>query len=673
MITGGLESIWFISALSLWFLTLLSAPWFVPPRDAIVTTVATLILLLTMDLTSVPGFKQELQAMSVAAIVFSLLVMSAALVALFSVTKGETNALGSAASRLTAAFGQGELLITPPVVISILAAYQPRYDLVCWLLIIWTVYVIGKPFERLQSIWKSFALETKSSLGTVVGTLARIDDPNIVRVQLASTNTWRSNRLHAVSMADGSQRYVVALFYQSRGSEMLGTGLCVGTPQEPLPINPRSVVSTHDEEKTAKFIEQHSGMAGATLVGFVVENSSIGTIRFEVATETALSQGGVMFVQIAGRTIFYQILDAETSEENFEQNPRGTHIVVASQIGSYTPAGGFEKYSWLPAMNTPVFTAPLLAIPAATFGDREFPLASVPNTDILVAAKIDELVNYHTAILGVTGTGKTELALDIVREALAKDVKVFCVDFTGQYRGRLADLNPSYPGPTVEQTAAIENLMRAVDYGAFKAEKEKKALDQAVDELRETTTAEIANFLTHEQNGLAIFELGEITSTRATLRITELYLSAIMAWAKLNKGQKQVLIVLEEAHTIIPETGGAGFDFETQWVVGRIGQIALQGRKFQVGLLVISQRTALVSKTVLSQCNTFLTHALVDQTSLNFLDSVYSNQHSRLIPNLGRFEFLAYGRGVRAARPILLRREFDQAKLDASLGVGPVS
>lgn len=81
---------------------------------------------------------------------------------------------------------------------------------------------------------------------------------------------------------------------------------------------------------------------------------------------------------------------------------------------------------------------------------------------------------------------------------------------------------------------------------------------------------------------------------------------------------------------------------------------------------MITQRTALVSKTILSQCNTFLTHSLIDQTSLNFLESVYSSQHTRLIPNLGRFEFLAFGKALKAERPVILRREFDQAKQDAS-------
>jgi hypothetical protein len=145
-----------------------------------------------------------------------------------------------------------------------------------------------------------------------------------------------------------------------------------------------------------------------------------------------------------------------------------------------------------------------------------------------------------------------------------------------------------------------------------------------------------------------------------------MYISAIMDWARKNRKAQQILIVLEEAHTIVPEGYGSGFDADTQWVVGRIGQIALQGRKYGVGLLLISQRTALVSKTVLSQCNTYFTHALVDKTSLDYLSSVYSSEHVRAIPNLSFLEFLAHGKAVKSERPLLLKRDFDEQKVKAS-------
>jgi hypothetical protein len=49
--------------------------------------------------------------------------------------------------------------------------------------------------------------------------------------------------------------------------------------------------------------------------------------------------------------------------------------------------------------------------------------------------------------------------------------------------------------------------------------------------------------------------------------------------AAMAASARKLLIVLEETHPIISETFSSGFDGETRWVVSRIGQIALQGRK----------------------------------------------------------------------------------------------
>jgi hypothetical protein len=448
----------------------------------------------------------------------------------------------------------------------------------------------------------------------------------------------------------------------------MGTGLCVATVAEHECLTAVSghIYSTQDQGRAAQFIENLSGVKGAELVGFTVEDSTIGTLHFEVAANSELAEGDVVFSRVAGREVFYQILDAETAEESFDQNPRGTHIVKAAQLGIYDPAKGFIKYPWLPVMNSPLFWAKSIEFPPSRISKDEFVIGTVPSTNIGVVANVPDLVEYHTAILGVTGTGKTELALEIVRETLKRGIKTFCVDFTGEYRERLSDLKPIFPTPSEQAINDLAAKLFEAETGAYGAGQEKKKLDEALKTMRAGITTQIDEFLTSEEQLLAVFELAEIANTKATLRLTELYLSAIMNWARQHRKARQVLIVLEEAHTIIPEVFGAGFDYDTQWVVGRIGQIALQGRKYGVGLMVVTQRTALVSKTILSQCNTFLTHSLIDQTSLNFLQSVYSEQHVRSIPNLGFLEFLAFGKAIRAERPILLKRDFDQEKKDAS-------
>ena len=185
--------------------------------------------------------------------------------------------------------------------------------------------------------------------------------------------------------------------------------------------------------------------------------------------------------------------------------------------------------------------------------------------------------------------------------------------------------------------------------------------------MRPKFRAQVKEFLQADGAALAVVELTEIANTRATLRATELYLSTVFAWARANRQARRILLVLEEAHTIIPEMNVFGFDKGgTQAVVARMGQIALQGRKYGVGLLLISQRTALVSKTLLSQCNTVFSFALVDKTSLDYLSNVFSSEHVSVVSSLPSRQAVAHGVGVLSDRPIVVEIPFDQLKMEAS-------
>lgn len=166
---------------------------------------------------------------------------------------------------------------------------------------------------------------------------------------------------------------------------------------------------------------------------------------------------------------------------------------------------------------------------------------------------------------------------------------------------------------------------------------------------------------------LGVITLEEISNTKATLAITELYLTCLLHFARDNPDKcPRLLIVVEEAHTVMPEptTMGLG-DYDSRGLVSKISQIALQGRKYGVGLLVIAQRTATVSKTVLTQCNTMITLNCFDETSLGFLANVYGEAHTQLIANLPRRHAVIFGRGVRSERPIVVEIPYDPKKAGA--------
>jgi hypothetical protein len=461
------------------------------------------------------------------------------------------------------------------------------------------------------------------------------------------------------------------LFVQLQGAELIGTGLCHKEPLEKIENSSvGSVYCSSNLRSCEELLEELCGDGPpAELIGFIVENSEISRICFEVSSELQLEEGWLTFVWQREQAVYYQILNARTKEESFSQNPRGTQVVFAEQLGILDPEKGFVKYGWLPTMNTPVFL-PLSAVESPKEDSDEpsdFVLGFVPHSEVAVRLHFSDMLEYHTAILGVTGTGKTELAFDVVRHALAQGAKVFCVDFTGEYRFRLADLEPQSLGLDEEKAQTLQERLFDVETGAYAAGNEKKALKEFVEEITPEIDAQISGFLEPEGPGIGVFELEEIANTKATLRATELYLSTIFDWARNNRKRRRILLVLEEAHTIVPETNLFGFDrVETTAVVGRMTQIALQGRKYGVGILLISQRTALVSKTLLSQCNTVLCFALHDQTGLNYLGNVFSSDHTSAIVNLKFLQGIAFGKAVRSDRPVIFEIPEDEEKRKAS-------
>lgn len=657
---GGMLA-WLYSGIGLWVFSLLATPWFVPPKDSIGIAITSALTLLVLHFTKETDINSALNYARWFAIALCVIVIALSAYAIINHDKGERGNSAVITYTISRQLGRGEVLFTLPALISIGGFYQDEVVSMLILLFLWVVFVTIKPVELIISVIQTI-LENKTPQAELssLGVIERIDDPNIIRVTLEKNATWDSNGVCIVNLYDEGPKYVLPLFVQMRENERFATGICHRKPEKEI----KNLVHGHvykctDGMTRNELIKEISGVDEETeIVGFVVEGSSIENINFEVTKTTEFEEGMVVFANISGKSIFYQILNAQTMEENFQRNPRGTHIVTAAQLGEFDSEKGFTKYAWLPSMNQPILKMKNNVAKEQIKLSGEVSIGRVPYTNIDLQVNISDLVEYHTAILGTTGTGKTELALSVIRDALNEGIKVFCVDFTEEYAKRLSDENITKLGMSAANEKELNDKVLDVVGGTFGAPEEKRRLIEFMDGIRGEIDTAINDFLMCKSSNLGIFELTEITNTRATLLITEAYLSALMRWAKRNRKREKILIVLEEAHTIIPENSWGGFDNDTQWVVNRIGQIALQGRKYGVGLMVISQRTALVSKTILSQCNTYFTHSLIDQTSLTYLSSIYSSLHTKIVPNLRFLEFIAYGKAVKSERPMLVKREF---------------
>jgi len=360
------------------------------------------------------------------------------------------------------------------------------------------------------------------------------------------------------------------------------------------------------------------------------------------------------------------VIGGETQEESFASDRHGYQVATAAQLGTLVGEEGFKKYEWLPAMNTPVFSAsPDKPINVNAVSGNDFILGTIPKSSIRVGGDFIGRYNYHTALLGVTGSGKTELAFDMIRHALDNNIKVVCIDLTAQYEDRLSDLDPVDLSVDEETATELSQKLFDVETGTYGAPGEKKALGDFASTLRDQISKSVRTFLEEESGShLGLIRLEEISNTKATLWITELYMTCLLKYARENQHDcPSVLIVVEEAHTVMPEPTMMGLgDFESKGLVGKIAQIALQGRKFGVGLLVLAQRTATVSKTVLTQCNTIISFTCYDDTSLGFLRNIFGPEHVALIPNLPPLHAVAFGPWIRSEKPIVFEIPFDEKK-----------
>ena len=96
-----------------------------------------------------------------------------------------------------------------------------------------------------------------------------------------------------------------------------------------------------------------------------------------------------------------------------------------------------------------------------------------------------------------------------------------------------------------------------------------------------------------------------------TAVIARMIFEAHQRYVKLERVALPTVLVMEEAHTFIKRYG-ENIEYQDAAVVccQAFERIAREGRKYGLGLVLSSQRPSELSRTVLSQCNTFLLHRL---------------------------------------------------------------
>jgi hypothetical protein len=229
------------------------------------------------------------------------------------------------------------------------------------------------------------------------------------------------------------------------------------------------------------------------------------------------------------------------------------------------------------------------------------------------------------------------------------------VDFTNEYRTKFPDVAPE----NVISDAHKNDLFLAIDTLSLELEKfanqQNKAVIAAQQQILKNGFYQAVKEFIQSEKPLALFELPDVSNTTGILEYTKWFFRGLFQVARQDHSfGKQVCVVLEEAHTVIPEWNFIGVEEKkAQSLVNSISQIALQGRKYNVGFIVVAQRTANVSKTVLTQCNTIIAFQQFDKTSSDFLLNYMGTEMVAALPALRFRQAIAVGKAFRSGVPVI--------------------
>jgi len=356
-------------------------------------------------------------------------------------------------------------------------------------------------------------------------------------------------------------------------------------------------------------------------IGVVTEYSTIEKIRFIYNSRNIIKKGHLLEVKINNDIVYYQIIEGVTKIEQLEdKNEAGFIIGEAIQLGTWNHEKvKFESFGWVPEINSPVYIAS--QVDNVKIESNELEIGQIPNTNFPVIINKDLALTHHTAVIGVTGTGKSVFSRNLIKEYIKDDnVKVICIDFTGEYRDKLKGLSVINIVP--DKNAQNESLRVFLE-------------DYAV--------------------RISIFELSDVANATSLLEYTNQLFEELFNIAKSHRcfGHK-VCVVLEEAHMIIPEWNYAGnLGKSSKSLMNSIAQIASQGRKYEVGLLVIAQRTASVSKSILTQCNTVIAFQEFDKTGRDFLYNYFGDDIVKILSTLKFRQAVIAGKALKSNIPMI--------------------
>ena len=121
-----------------------------------------------------------------------------------------------------------------------------------------------------------------------------------------------------------------------------------------------------------------------------------------------------------------------------------------------------------------------------------------------------------------------------------------------------------------------------------------------------------------------------------------------------DEKKARVVLVFEEAHSLIPEWNSTANEGDSKAVNGT-AKVILQGRKYGLGSIVVTQRTANISKSILNQCNTIFALRVFDDTGKQFLENYIGTDYSNTLATLSERHAVVVGKALKLKQPVIIK------------------
>ncbi|PSL01229.1 ATP-binding protein [Cecembia rubra] len=350
-------------------------------------------------------------------------------------------------------------------------------------------------------------------------------------------------------------------------------------------------------------IQQDEDSSERVFLGNVDEGTNTSLLVFDSYSRIRI--GDTIYLMNDGEVVFYQIIQAEVIKLIIKSGSQLDRRIKAIQIGTYkVDTQSLHINKMLPLLSEPIFlanndkvlTSKLKAL------ENKFTIGKIKNSELPINLDLLKIMESHMAILGMTGMGKTTLCNKLIQE-LSKTRRVTVMDQSGEFVSKLG------------------------------YEKYKEGDDT------QTTGVSVC-----EPSG---------NPAESALK----YLNHLMALAKKEYQEgtpKPRVLVIDEAHQFIPEPAGLGFNSPGREESMKFGLNMMQVRKYGISIIFISQRTAVVSKRALSQCENLIAFKSVDQTGLDYLEGILGYGSKELLPTLSRGEALVYGPAIDIEKSLVI-------------------